>query len=283
MNRRTELVWFFAIAIGFTWLFWVPDGLGKRGVLPDTIWTNLGFFGAWGPLVAALFLVGREKGFDGIKRLLKRGLDYRFGKVWWLVILVLLPAPIVISYIISISIEGVVPPSLAEQQLQGQYLFLPLAYFAVLFTSGPFQEEFGWRGYALPRLQSMYSPFVASLILGFIWAAWHFPQFLVPPEKTGMFYITPIWTFTLTVMASAFTYTWVYNHTNGSILAVLLLHAQGNMLYWLFPVVYTATGYWWILGLSMIVTTVVVLADRRTFFKKPQQAVLEYQESHMDE
>lgn len=44
MKRRVELITFFVIAIGFTWLFWIPDGLAKRGVLPNTLWwTNLVF------------------------------------------------------------------------------------------------------------------------------------------------------------------------------------------------------------------------------------------------
>jgi membrane protease YdiL (CAAX protease family) len=264
-----ELIQFFAIAIGFTWLFWIPDGLGKSGVLPDTIWTNLGFFGAWGPLVAAVCLVAKEKKLKGIKTLLTKGTDYKFGKRWWIIILLLFPTLVSIAYLISILTEGIIPPSQAE----GLYWYLPLIFFSVLFTGGPLQEEFGWRGYALPRLQTACSPFVSSLILGFIWAIWHLPQFLVPHEKTGMFYITPIWSFVLTVMAANFIYTWIYNHTNGSILSVLVLHTLMNLSLWIFPVLYTDSGYLWILGLFTMATAVIVLVDRKNFFKKPQQAV----------
>ncbi|NLN86173.1 MAG: CPBP family intramembrane metalloprotease [Syntrophomonadaceae bacterium] len=73
-----------------------------------------------------------------------------------------------------------------------------------MFTSGPVLEEFGWRGYALPKLQAKYSPLKSSLILGFMWAVWHCPQFLVPHEKTGMFYITPIWSFVLAGCCSSY-------------------------------------------------------------------------------
>lgn len=263
-NRiRMELIQFFAIAIGFTWLFWIPDGLGKSGVLPDTIWTNLGFLGAWGPLVAAMYLTAKEKGLSGIKNLLTKGTDYKFGKGCWAVILLLFPVLIFLAYIISISAEGIAPPSQAE----GLYWYLPFIFFSVLFTGGPFQEEFGWRGYALPRLQTAYSPFIASLILGFIWAIWHLPQFLVPHEKTGMFYITPVWSFILTVMAANFIYTWVYNHTKGSILGVLILHTLMNLFLWIFPVLYTDTGYLWILGLFTMAAAGVILVDRKFFSK----------------
>ena len=251
MKKRTDLIKFFAIAIGFTWLFWVPDGLGKRGLLPDTFWTNLGFPGAWGPLVAALYLVAKEEGIDGIKNFLKKGTDYKFGKGWWAVVLLLLPALIVIAYFISILTEGVVPPSLAE----GMYQYLPFIFIIVMFTGGPL-EEFGWRD-ALPRLQSR-PPFIHA-DTGFIWAVWHLLQFLVH-MKTGMFYITPIWSFILTIMVTAFVYTWVYSYQWQYSWGTLNAYTDELFLFD-FPCYLCSTGYLWVLGLFTIAAVVVVWVD----------------------
>lgn len=256
---------FFVLATGFTWLFWVPDALAKRGVFPDTAWTNLGFVGAFGPLVAALYLVARESGRAGVRQLLKKGLDHRFAVTWWAIILLLFPLLIGVASAGSIAVDGVVPPSEAE----GLYRYLLLVFLSVMFTSGPFQEEFGWRGYALPRLLARHSPVASSMILGLVWAFWHIPQFLVPRAQTGMFYATPFWSFVPTVMAANVVFTWVAGHTNGSVLAAILLHTQLNLFLWIFPVLSTTTGYLWILGLFALAAATILVLDRSHFFRKP--------------
>jgi membrane protease YdiL (CAAX protease family) len=44
---------------------------------------------------------------------------------------------------------------------------------------GPLIEEPGWRGFALPRMQSIVGPGWSAILLGIAWAAWHFPGFLI--------------------------------------------------------------------------------------------------------
>jgi uncharacterized protein len=55
---------------------------------------------------------------------------------------------------------------------------LPLAFLSKTTVTGPFTEEPGWRGYALPHLLKKYSSLVSSPILGVIWFVWHLPLLL---------------------------------------------------------------------------------------------------------
>jgi len=95
--------------------------------------------------------------------------------------------------------------------------------WAFLF-GGALNEEPGWRGFALPRLQSRFTPLVASLIVGVLWGLWHVPNHLVGVYGGGAFGAL------IRVMdiPRAVLFTWVYNRCKGQLWIVLLLHASTN-------------------------------------------------------
>lgn len=83
-------------------------------------------------------------------------------------------------------------------------------FVLTLFFLGA-QEEPGWRGFALPRLQERFSPLTATLVLGLIWGVWHVPLY----GPVG--FVVPF--------VLAFFYTWVFNRTGSTFMAILL-HAS---------------------------------------------------------
>jgi membrane protease YdiL (CAAX protease family) len=85
-----------------------------------------------------------------------------------------------------------------------------LGTFLLVLTIGGALEEPGWRGFALPRLQTQHTPVKATLILGVVWGTWHLPLY-------GLAFVGPI--------LFVFYYTWLYNRT-GSVLLCILLHAS---------------------------------------------------------
>jgi membrane protease YdiL (CAAX protease family) len=85
-------------------------------------------------------------------------------------------------------------------------------------------EEPGWRGFALPRLQQRWGPLRATLLIGLLWGGWHLPLFLTDwSDPAGS--VPVVCEFIFLTMASSIIITWVLNHTQGSILIAILLHA----------------------------------------------------------
>ncbi len=250
-SEPKRLLVFFLIAFGATWLFWIPDALSQRGLIPSSPLTGLGFLGAFGPLIAAIVVTAAWEGPRGLVALFRKAFNYHFSRRWWLFVLLLFPLLVVLAFFLGVATDGVIPGS----EVFSNPLILFPALFSVLFLSGPFEEEFGWRGYALPRLQAKSGALVSSLILGFIWAAWHIPQFLIP--SNGMFYKTPFWTFVPTVIAATVLFTWIYNNTNGSLLAMLLVHTTFNLSMFSFPVLDTNFGYAYVLAVFAVSAAVV--------------------------
>ena len=145
----------------------------------------------FGPTIAAFLLTYINEGRNGAKELLKRGLDFRFRKIWLIPIFLLMPAIVGFSLLLAVLIGEPVPEIAVLSQ---PWVIIP-AFFYILFLGGPLQEEFGWRGYALDRLQINYNALVSSVILGFIWGLWHLPLFFMPRQE--MYYNVPIWGFIL--------------------------------------------------------------------------------------
>ena len=194
--RRYPLVTFFLLVFIITWVVWVPRASGAPlGVVGQT-WT-------WVPAIAALLAAALTGGRGALRELGSRLVRWRVGWQWYLVV-ILGPAAfsLAVAGIYTLfggSWSAAAPPAL----LQGPLLFLPLFLLILTFTDG-LGEELAWRGFALPRLLTRYNALAASLILGVIWALWHFP--LLWTEGNGMFH-QPVWLLLLDVTAKAVLFT----------------------------------------------------------------------------
>lgn len=146
---------------------------------------------------------------------------------WILGSLVLLPFIFLAAWIL-VNLQGEKLSISAFQNGTVKFTKILLLSFSVNFIlGGPMGEEFGWRGYALPVLLKKYNPTAASVVLGFIWALWHFPIDITNHDLAGPLAVVfrIIWTLPLTVI-----FTWFFLKTNGSILIALFLHTSVNIL-----------------------------------------------------
>ena len=106
-----------------------------------------------------------------------------------------------------------------------------LSSFVYIFMfGGPLNEEPGWRGFALPRLQGRLSPLLATLILGTVWGIWHFPMHLngFYPSAGVESLPAELALRVVSTLLVAFLYTWFFNKTGGNVLVCTLLHASFN-------------------------------------------------------
>ncbi len=147
--------------------------------------------------------------------------------VWYLIAILLIPSSLLLGTIFTLSLgQDVYWISLPiGLELIG---LIAITFMYTFFYGAGTNEEPGWRGFALPRLQTKFSPLIASIILGLIWGFWHAPIYL--PQYGSQFGI-----FLLNTIKIAIILTWLYNRTGGSVLATALMHTIGNITYEFLP------------------------------------------------
>jgi membrane protease YdiL (CAAX protease family) len=227
---RRPLTAYFVLAFALMWLFVLPlamsRNLGSGALpydLPDALGVALFLLATFsGPTVAALIVTGATEGRAGVLRLLKRCVQWRVRPQWYIVALGVNMLIWVAAYAALIGPQLLVAAVMRWPLLLST--FLPLVAFGIIIPA--IAEEPGWRGFALPRLQQRHGPIVASLILGALHGLWHLPALFT--VNFGPLPLANIMPFMITAALATVIYTWVYNHTGGSILLAILLHASSN-------------------------------------------------------
>jgi hypothetical protein len=146
------------------------------------------------------------------------------------VIFLIFPGFPLVSVLITRLLGNQVPLFQANLGLGGMAAYFILEFSRGFLMTGGINEESGWRGFALPRLQSRYSILVSALFIWFFWAGWHLPyDFGRGIELRGILENRLIWNLVISIIIS-----WLYNKTNGSLLAAALFHPAmntfGNMI-----------------------------------------------------
>jgi hypothetical protein len=175
--------------------------------------------GVFGPLAGALFAVRREKGKGSSKEYLRSFFDFRLG--WKAYIF-----PILI-FGGSTFIAWFSPELFGEERLP---MLLPSAltfipYLLVMIILGGGQEEFGWRGYALPVLESKFGIWLANIILGIIHAVWHLPLWFI--TGTSQTYMN-FGGFILLIVGYSFILSWIRKISGNKPFSGLYAHGLAN-------------------------------------------------------
>lgn len=247
-----DLKKFFIIAFAISWLIWLPRVLSDNNLaeIPKSL-LSLNSFAVLGPAIAAFWLTYKTGGTERVKTFWKRGWNFNFDKKWLAVVFLI---PVITSGLTILVINilgGKIPWDLAPLPL-----ILAAPIFIVIFLTQALPEEYGWRGFALDRLQSRWNALTASLVLGFLWGLWHLPlHFMIGTTQE----VIPVVEFILKQMVGAIFFTWIYNNTKRNVFLAILMHAVWNVFGGLFPYWVTSQGRWANFGVELTLALVIVV------------------------
>lgn len=184
--------------------------------------------GALSASAAAFVLAATQNGWAGVRELFGRALIWRVNWRWWASALLFPVLPSVAALYVFSALGGPAPD---WSNLKPIWTVVPI--MVVLIVLAGFGEEFGWRGFALPRLQQRSSPLAASVIIGTVWGIWHIPLFLTDGTVQSEWlaqggWLVAVGGYTAFCIAWSIQYTWVFNSTGGSVLLAAVMHGAGN-------------------------------------------------------
>ncbi len=228
--RRHPLASYFALAYLISWVIWLPLIAAAQGWTRAWLPSWWHFFGALGPVSAALVVTARCEGAAGVRALLGRLARFRVGWVWWAVPL-LAPFAMFALAAAILRVTGDPWPDLRRlgptDEFPRMRLVAAFALHALTFGIG---EETGWRGFALPRLQGTRGALAATSMLSLGWALWHVPAFFSRGSYLAL-RADMIVGFFVSLFAAAILFTWMFNSARGSLLPLVLWHGSINIVY----------------------------------------------------
>lgn len=270
---------FFLMAYVFSWVVLIPFILSQWGIFPkskafDIFFTANAFVG---PMLAAYIMIRTLEGKESWKKVRKSILSIKVGLNWYLFALIVIPATMFLGMVI---LNRGIP---TFNDLTSKFFITYIISFVVIFfLGGPLPEEIGWRGFALPRLQSKFGPLKATLLLSVLWAFWHLPHFLTAAQRGGpdsdlstLYIHLPI--FILMCFPISIILTWVYNCNRGNLFIVMLVHASVNA----FSLVQTnstnsvlkSTDLFVVIGLSFVALLALIFTRGNLGYKQTSNGV----------
>ena len=178
------------------------------------------------PSAAGIVVTRVVGGKEGVKELFGRLKARRAGGNWYAA--AILTNPMVVTLVL-VTLAAMISPDFFPPIFKDPTLAvaLPFALFGGLMAGT--LEEFGWTGFALPRLLARHSAFSAAFRLGIIWALWHvllilwvWPEFrssdLALQLGGGLIWCAALVPYRILM-------SWVYVNTKSSLLSGIIMHA----------------------------------------------------------
>lgn len=239
---RHPVAAFYLLACAITWavMLWfrfVPAAAHAwyaKNLVPGVFSTPAQFVAWWGPALSALLVTAITLGRPGVRSWFSAWVRWRVGVRWYAIALLFPPVLSVIQYAAT---KPAISPAYLDRPMADTLLNLSCDYLLLLIPGALWAyggEEGGWRGFALTRLQQRFGPFLGTSMLSLLWGVWHLPAMLRPGQvyydhgvlAGGAFFVRTL----LIWHCFAVICTWIFNHTGGSLLPVILWHASNDAI-----------------------------------------------------
>jgi membrane protease YdiL (CAAX protease family) len=218
---------------------------------------NLSILSVFTPSIVALVLTATSSGKSGVYDLFVQQTIQKTAFKWLLLSVIGFPVLASLAILTNLNFD------MSNFELRTTQL-LPQIIVIILIAIG---EEYGWRGYLLPRLMNRFNVFYSSIILGVIWGFWHFPAYMIgtgTPEEMS-FSLFLLWVVLGTLFIS-----WIYYYTR-SVLTSILAHISANAAFNYLNILPEFTGSantFWLFMLYLSVLIVVVYYTGRSDLMK---------------
>lgn len=162
------------------------------------------------PVIMAILLTALAEGSQSLRAVLKKLFQWRISLKWYVISLGL-PAGIILASSTLAFLFGWTPA--IQFSFPGASMLIVNGVVSLL---AGVLEEFGWRGYALPRLLAHRRPLSAALLIGIAWGIFHIGLSLSADRPWFASFLSPL--------ASSVILTWLFVHTRGSLAMAILYH-----------------------------------------------------------
>ncbi|HEU4907448.1 MAG TPA: CPBP family intramembrane glutamic endopeptidase [Propionibacteriaceae bacterium] len=221
-----HVIGFVLLAYGLAWAIWAAL-LGptikvalQDGRTPEHFTATAAVtLGMYAPALAAV-LMRLFISTEGLRRALGPLPSLKIGLA-----AVLLPLALVLILIAIVTVINAGEPTPGKPM--GSLLAILTFVGVPIGTLLAFGEEFGWRGYLLPKLLPL-GEVKAALIVGLIWGPWHLPVLIVGLNYPGQPIVAVLAVFLLSATLLSFLHTRFYVASGYSLIAVALLHGSLN-------------------------------------------------------
>lgn len=217
------IFWFLAFAIA--WALTVPTALAQLGIIERSpVPLGLGNLIGFAPAIAA-FVAAGWSGRAGA--LLRRTVRFKApASSYFLAI-----ATPLAWLLGTIALRDKLGASPIDVAISTQLLL-----FGGVWLILAFGEEIGWRGFALPILNARYGFARAAILLGVVWAIWHYPKLLSSPFVESIEQAAPfILKFTIQIILANVLLCWLVLRSRISVPIGALFHASFNIVATAYP------------------------------------------------